>query len=144
MDPFTPFASLIGGALIGLSAAMLWLLSGKMAGISGIAAGLLDPPPSGDRAWRLAFLGGLILAGVLAAMFWPAQLAVTLERPTAVWIAGGLLIGLGTSIGQGCTSGHGVCGLGRLSGRSLVATMTFMATAVATVFVFNHLWKGAP
>lgn len=139
MEHFTPIASLIGGALIGLSAALLLVLNGKIAGISGIAGTLLGPPPRGDRAWRLAFVGGLITAGVVASVFWPAALAVTIERPTLVLIVAGLLVGVGTRIGNGCTSGHGVCGLSRLSGRSLVATLTFMLTAVATVFVFNLL-----
>ena len=142
MENFTPIASTVGGALIGLSAAALLLMNGKIAGISGIAGGLLSPPAKGDGAWRVAFVIGLLIAGV-ASVFLAPSAVTSLSRPTAVVIAAGILVGIGTRIGNGCTSGHGVCGLSRLSGRSLVATMTFMLTAAITVFVSNHLLGGA-
>ena len=141
MEHFTPIASLIGGALIGLSAAALLLMNGKIAGISGISGGLLGAA-RGDRGWRWAFVAGLVAAGLAASFIAPDALAVSIERSTLVVIAAGLLVGLGTRIGNGCTSGHGVCGIGRLSGRSLVATVTFMATGLLTVFVTNHVLGG--
>ncbi len=142
MESFTPVASAIGGGLIGLSAAVLMLLNGKIAGISGIAGGLLGPAAKGDGAWRVAFLAGLALAGLVAALFVPSAVAVTVVRSPVAVAAAGLLVGLGTRIGNGCTSGHGVCGLSRLSGRSLVATATFMTTAVITVFVTQRVFGG--
>jgi len=135
---FTPWTALAGGLLIGLAAALLLLLNGRIAGISGIIGAMLPRPPAGDSAWRLAFIAGLIAA----------PLAYTLAAPlpeshiTAGWgtlVAAGLLVGFGTRLGSGCTSGHGVCGLSRLSPRSLVATLTFMALGFATVFVVRHL-----
>jgi uncharacterized membrane protein YedE/YeeE len=132
---FTPWTSLGGGMLIGLAAAMLVLLNGRIAGVSGIVGGLLVPR-RGETAWRLAFVAGL-LAAPLAMGFY----AVTprIEANFATLIAAGLLVGIGTSYGSGCTSGHGVCGLSRLSPRSLVATAAFMAAGVATVFIARHL-----
>jgi len=132
---FTPWTSFGGGMLIGLAAAMLVLLNGRIAGVSGIVGGLLVPR-RGDTAWRLAFVAGL-LAAPLAMGFY----AVTprIEANFATLIAAGLLVGIGTSYGSGCTSGHGVCGLSRLSPRSLVATGVFMAAGIATVFVTRHI-----
>lgn len=144
MENFTPFASFCGGLLIGLSAAMLMLMNGKIAGISGIAGGLVGPIVKGDVSWRIAFVVGLVVAGVVGTLLNPSLLAVTIQRSTGVVIVAGLLVGFGTRIGNGCTSGHGVCGLSRLSGRSLVATLTFMVTGAATVFVSQHLLGGAP
>lgn len=132
---FTPLASAAGGVLIGLAAAMLLLLNGRMAGISGIVGGLLVARRS-DVAWRVAFMLGL-LAAPLAMMFYP--MAPRIEAGTGTLVVAGLLVGVGTSYASGCTSGHGVCGLSRLSARSLVATIAFMAAAMATVFAVRHL-----
>jgi len=138
VEHFTPGAAVIGGALIGLAAAVLWLGIGRVAGISGIV-GTLFTPRAGDIAWRAAFLAGLVLAPVL---YWLAGADVpklVLPSVPAVTIAGGLLVGFGTRLGSGCTSGHGVCGLARLSPRSVAATALFMATGFATVFIARHL-----
>lgn len=136
-NAFTPYTSLAGGVLIGLAAAMFVLLNGRIAGISGILGGLLAPG-KGDVAWRLAFLLGLVASPVVYALFW----AVPAPRIDAGWttlVAAGLLVGVGTRYGSGCTSGHGVCGLSRLSPRSLAATLAFMAAGFATVFVIRHI-----
>ena len=134
---FTPWASLAGGILIGLAAAMFILLNGRIAGISGIVGGLLRPA-RGDVFWRVAFIAGLVLAPLVyqAAFTLPA---VEVNASVAVLIAAGLLVGVGTRYGSGCTSGHGVCGLGRRSPRSLVATLAFMASGFLTVFIVRHL-----
>jgi len=137
MANFTPIASLLGGLLIGTAAALLLLVNGRIAGISGIAAGLLSPQ-AGARTWRALFLAGLVAGAFVANRvgFGP------LPEIAAGWpfiILGGLLVGYGTRLGGGCTSGHGVCGLARLSSRSLAATATFMAAGIATVFVLRHL-----
>ena len=142
MDQFTPWASAIGGALIGLAAIGLLLFNGKIAGISGIAGGLIQSPTRGDGAWRAAFILGLVLAGIVGSSLSPAHFAVTVDRSVPAMIAAGLLVGFGTRTGNGCTSGHGVCGLGRLSRRSLAATVTFMATGAATVLVVQRLFGG--
>ena len=138
METFTPWTSLAGGLLIGLASAMLLLRHRRIAGISGIAAQALtsDGPA---RAWRLAFVAGLALTGAALAPFVPALFENTAPRSTLVLAIAGLLVGYGTQLGRGCTSGHGVCGLGRLSRRSLAAVLTFMATAAATVFVTRGL-----
>lgn len=137
---FTPLLSLSGGLLIGLAAALFILFNGRIAGISGIVGGLLRPKTD-DRAWRLAFIAGLMLAPLLFSV------VATLpeSRIEAGWptlIVAGLLVGVGTRYGSGCTSGHGVCGLSRLSPRSLVATMVFMAAGFATVFIVRHVVGG--
>ena len=138
---FTPWPALAGGVLIGLAAALLVLLNGRIAGISGVLAGLLKPV-KGDLAWRAAFVLGL----VGAPLAYRLVAALPLPRIDAGFGAGfgavmlaGLLVGLGTRYGSGCTSGHGVCGLSRLSPRSLVATLAFMGAGFATVFVLRHL-----
>lgn len=134
---FTPWASLAGGLLIGIAAAMLVLLNGRIAGISGIVGGLLAPR-RGDAAWRLAFVAGLFAAPLLISIVGDNPV----PRIDAGWgtlAVAGLLVGLGTSYGSGCTSGHGVCGLSRLSLRSLVATAAFMIAGIFTVFVARHL-----
>jgi uncharacterized membrane protein YedE/YeeE len=137
---FTPWASLAGGLLIGVAAAAFVLLSGRILGISGIVGGLLGPR-EGDAGWRLAFLLGMIAApvtfGLLAPAGFPA--APRIDAGHGTLIVAGLLVGWGTSYGSGCTSGHGVCGLSRLSPRSLVATLTFMAAGVATVYLVRHI-----
>ena len=134
---FTPWASLAGGALIGLSAALFLLFNGRIAGISGILGGLLEWPKR-DIAWRLAFLLGLIAAPLAYSLAAPLP-AVQVDAGTGTLVVAGLLVGIGTRYGSGCTSGHGVCGLSRRSPRSLVATAAFMAAGVATVFVVRHL-----
>lgn len=135
---FTPIASLLGGALIGLSAVLLMWATGRIAGVSGIAARLFPPYEDGELAGRLAFVAGLIAAPVLVRLVTGSLPAQTIVAGTPVLIVAGLLTGFGAVWGSGCTSGHGVCGLSRLSVRSLVATITFMATGVATVFVIRH------
>jgi len=136
-DAFTPATSLAGGALVGLSAALLILGSGRIAGISGIVGGLLKPA-SGDWPWRVAFLSGLIAAPLVWALF-AALPTARIDAGPATLIVAGLLVGIGTRYGSGCTSGHGVCGLSRLSARSLAATLAFMAAGFATVYVVRHL-----
>lgn len=135
---FTPIASVVGGALIGLSAVLLMWAKGRVAGVSGIAARLFPPYEDGEFAGRLAFVAGLVAAPVLVRLATGSLPPQTIEAGTAILIVGGLLTGFGSVWGSGCTSGHGVCGLSRLSVRSLVATITFMATGIATVFVMRH------
>jgi hypothetical protein len=134
---FTPWSSLAGGIMIGVAAAMLILVNGRIAGIAGIIGGLLRPA-SGDMAWRLAFIIGLLVAPA-AYLLATEPAPPTIEAGYPMMIAAGLLVGAGTRYGSGCTSGHGVCGLSRLSPRSLVATLMFMAAGFATVFVVRHL-----
>jgi uncharacterized membrane protein YedE/YeeE len=134
---FTPGAALAGGLLIGLAAAVFVLFNGRIAGISGILGGLIKPR-SGDIGWRLAFTGGLIGAPVIYSLFWRLP-DIHIEANPVTLIIAGLIVGFGTRIGSGCTSGHGVCGISRLSPRSIVATFTFMATGFVTVFLVRHL-----
>jgi uncharacterized protein len=135
---FTPIASLAGGMLIGLSAVLLMWTKGRIAGVSGIAAQLLPPYEDREFAGRLAFVIGLVAAPVLVRLLTGSFPAQSIEAGAAGLVAAGLLVGFGSVWGNGCTSGHGVCGLSRLSLRSLVATVTFMATGIATVFVIRH------
>ena len=133
---FTPWTSLIGGIAIGVAAAVLVLLNGRIAGVSGILGGLLAPSP-GEIAWRVAFIAGLLFAPAVYQL--AARLpAPTIEAGSPLLMLAGLLVGVGTRYGSGCTSGHGVCGLSRLSPRSLVATLAFMVAGFATVFVVRH------
>jgi len=141
MEHFTPFASLIGGMLIGLSATMLLLCDGKIAGISGIVAGMLSPTKH-DTLWRVVFVAGLLTGGFLLRLFSPQTFAINIARSWGALLLAGLLVGFGTRLGNGCTSGHGVCGLSRFSPRSLIATMTFIATGAATVYIINHFLGG--
>jgi uncharacterized protein len=138
VTPFTPIASLFGGALIGLSAVLLMWTTGRIAGVSGIAARLFPPYEDRQFAGRLAFVAGLVIAPVLVRLVTGSLPAQTIAAGTPLLIVAGLLTGFGAVWGSGCTSGHGVCGLSRLSVRSLVATMTFMAAGMATVFVMRH------
>ena len=133
---FTPFASLAGGVLIGLAAVLLMALNGRIAGMTMMIAALLSPR-SGGTAWRLAFLAGAV-GGPVLAMLGGAEFAFA--EPTSGWllVLGGVIVGVGVSLGSGCTSGHGVCGIARLSPRSIVATLTFMATTFATVTLMRH------
>ena len=134
---FTPWTSLAGGLLIGVAASVLLLFNGRIAGVSGIIGGLLHPT-AGDFGWRIAFVVGLVCAPLVYG-FATALPAVRIDADTGTLIVAGLLVGLGTRYGSGCTSGHGVCGISRLSVRSLVATMLFMAAGFVTVFVVRHL-----
>ena len=134
MENFTPIESAMGGALIGLAAAMIWLLQGRICGISGIFGRLLGTP--GEQTnWTFSFVVGLILGGILLYQLDPNTMAMTLDRSPVALAGAGLLVGLGTAMGNGCTSGHGVCGLSRVSKRSLVATCTFMTTGGIAAFV---------
>lgn len=157
LNSFTPITALAGGALIGLAAAMLLLLNGRIAGISGIVGGLLRPK-TGEVSWRLAFVLGLMAAPLLyqVIVLWPASRMLTVSEYTQlalvtvrqvdasvpVLVIAGLLVGIGTRYASGCTSGHGVCGLSRLSVRSLVATLCFMGAGFATVFMARHVFAG--
>ncbi|MFZ2737247.1 MAG: YeeE/YedE family protein [Burkholderiaceae bacterium] len=134
---FSPESALTGGLLIGLATALFILLNGRIAGISGIVAGLLKPR-RGDRAWRMAFILGLIGAPLVYGLYAAPPTAQIDASLTAVLVAG-LLVGLGTRYAGGCTSGHGVCGLSRLSPRSLMATLSFMGAGFVTVLVLRHL-----
>jgi uncharacterized membrane protein YedE/YeeE len=136
---FTPWTALTGGILLGIASAAFILLNGRVLGISGIVGGLITPR-RGDIGWRLSFLLGLLLAPTALTLLAPGLIrAPRIDAGTLTLIAAGLLVGFGTRYGSGCTSGHGVCGLSRLSPRSLVATLTFMAAGFATVFVIRHL-----
>ncbi|HAS8421104.1 TPA: YeeE/YedE family protein [Vibrio vulnificus] len=132
-----PWESLAGGILLGISALTMLLVNGKVAGISGILTGLLTPK-SRDFAWRLMFVIGMVSGGVLAVTFGAASASVALPTSGVLIATAGLLVGIGTRLGNGCTSGHGICGIGRLSKRSIVATAIFMAVAAMTVFVRLH------
>jgi uncharacterized membrane protein YedE/YeeE len=135
---FTPLAGLLGGSLVGLASAVLLLADGKIAGISGIL-GRSFFAAAGDLGWRVAFLAGLPLGAWLANRATSDALGFAITRSPGLLVVGGLLVGLGTQIGNGCTSGHGVCGMARGSRRSIVATLVFMASAAATVFAMRHV-----
>ena len=137
---FTPYMSLAGGVLIGLAATLLMALHGRIAGMTGILSGVL-PPALTDWPWRLAFLAGAILAP-LAFTLGGGTIAFAVPISTPALIIGGLIVGVGVTFGAGCTSGHGVCGMARLSKRSIVATLVFMASTAVTVFVVRHLLGG--
>lgn len=142
MENFTPIASTLGGVLIGLSAAILLLVNGRIAGISGILSGAVRPEDD-QFSWKATFVAGLIAGGAVMYALEPQLFVVTIERSYVALAIAGLLVGFGTRLGKGCTSGHGVCGLSRFSVRSLVATVSFMASGALTVFVVNHLMGGA-
>ncbi len=134
---FTPWAALAGGALIGLAAAMFILLNGRIAGISGIVGGLLNPQ-AGDITWRIMFVLGMLLAP--AVWLLAAEMpGIQIDADYPLLIIAGLLVGISTRYGAGCTSGHGVCGISRLSPRSVIATLAFMATGFLTVFIMRHV-----
>ena len=136
-NAFTPWSALAGGVLIGVAAAMFVLLNGRIAGISGVIGGLLKPTP-GDIAWRAAFVVGLLSAPLAYSLF-AALPKPQIAAPNGALVLAGLLVGIGTRYGSGCTSGHGVCGLSRLSPRSLVATAAFMGAGFITVYAIRHL-----
>ncbi len=139
-NAFTPWAATAGGVIIGIAAAMFVLFNGRIAGISGILGGLLKPV-RGDLGWRVAFVAGLIGAPLVYALFAEVP-RPHIDAGYAALVAAGLLVGIGTRYGAGCTSGHGVCGVSRLSRRSLVATAVFMAAGFITVFILRHLIGG--
>ena len=134
---FTPWSSLTGGLLIGLAAGALILGAGRIMGAAGIVGGVVDPRP-GDLAWRLWLIAGLLLAPTVLALFSAAK-APAIETAWPLLVVAGLLVGFGTRLGSGCTSGHGICGVARLSPRSIVATALFMFSGFATVFIVRHV-----
>lgn len=140
MHNLTPLSGLLGGALIGLAAAMLMLLTGRLAGVSGIAGGLLSV--GNDRGWRIAFIAGLIAAALIVPLFGGPSAARPTSPSLVLFAIAGLLVGFGSRMGNGCTSGHGVCGFARLSTRSIVATLVFMGVAFATVAIVRHGFGG--
>lgn len=142
MENFTPFASTIGGLLIGLSAVIMLLFNGRIAGISGIFRGVISPE-EGEFGWRAAFVGGLLAGGAIMMVIQPELFAITIERSVWAVALAGLFVGFGTRLGSGCTSGHGVCGLSRFSARSMVATASFMISGAITVFAVNQLLGGS-
>jgi hypothetical protein len=141
MSNFTPVSAAIGGALIGLAAVLLTLFTGRIAGISGIFGGCLSLG-AGDKGWRIAFIAGLILAPLAGGLVGFPLAAPEMPASYVVIVAAGLLVGFGTRLGGGCTSGHGICGIARLSPRSIVATAIFMAMAVAVVALTRHGFGG--
>lgn len=136
---FTPWASLFGGVLIGLSAVMVMALFGRIAGIAGISRGALGISDASDRSWRIAFVAGLVAAPLLVSVVSGSAVAQSVPTNLVGMALAGLLVGVGTALGSGCTSGHGVCGLARLSTRSAVAVLTFMGCAFGTVLVLRHV-----
>ena len=138
-EQFTPLSSLAGGAVIGLAVAALILLNGRIAGISGIVGGLFKMQ-KGDMAWRIAFVAGLVAAPLIWQVFVSLP-AIRIEGSYAAMAIAGLAVGIGTRYGSGCTSGHGVCGLSRLSPRSIIATLVFMGTGFAMVYVIRHIFN---
>ncbi|MEO7560787.1 MAG: YeeE/YedE family protein [Nitrosospira sp.] len=136
---FTPWSALGGGAVIGMAVALLVLMNGRIAGISGIVGGLLKRQ-KGDMGWRVAFISGLVVAPLVWQLF-TALPAVRIDGSYAVMAIAGLVVGIGTRYGSGCTSGHGVCGLSRLSQRSMIATLVFMGAGFATVYVIGHIFQ---
>jgi uncharacterized membrane protein YedE/YeeE len=144
VEDFTPIASGVGGLLIGAAAITLMLFNGRIAGISSIFGGLIPGwnPRSGDWAWRLSFIVGLVVGGLAYQAYDPSAFALELDRSLPALAFAGVLVGFGTRMGGGCTSGHGVCGNSRLSKRSLIATATFIATGAITVAVINRVFGG--
>jgi uncharacterized protein len=137
VENFTPVSGLVGGLLIGLAATLLLLLNGRISGISGIVGGLLVREVS-EAGWRVAFVAGLLLGALIYVLATGEALLVRMQASLPVLVAAGLLVGFGTRLGSGCTSGHGVCGIARLSKRSIVATATFFGVAALTVFLTRH------
>lgn len=142
MENFTPLASLVGGVLIGLSATVMLLLHGRVTGITGIMTGLTVNRVPGDLLWRALFLAGLVGGGAVGMVLTPELFDLRSQRGLATLLLAGLLVGFGTRMGSGCTSGHGVCGMSRLSVRSLVATATFMTTGILTAIVVGRFFAG--
>ena len=142
MQNFTPLMSLAGGIIIGCAALLLLLSIQRIAGISGIIGGLF-PVIRQDLTWRLFFVAGLLLGGFVLASVYPNSLAINLTYSTPALVVAGLLVGFGSRLGNGCTSGHGICGLGRLAPRSMVAVLTFMTTVILTAVVVHQIFGGA-
>ena len=140
MNDFLP--ALLGGFLMGIASATLYVLNGRILGISGVLGGALKLRTAEAR-WRWAFVAGMLAAGAGVSLVMPHAFANTIERSTAAYLVAGVLVGVGTQLGSGCTSGHGICGIGRLSKRSIVATVVFMTTGAASVLVVRHLFDGA-
>lgn len=138
MENFTPVSALIGGVLIGIAATLLLLFNGKILGVSGIIAQAISKPVS-QSVWNLMFLVGLILGTILYRIVSEDRLSISIEASIPILIFAGLLVGFGTNLGSGCTSGHGVCGIARFSKRSIVATITFMISGVMTVYIVKHI-----
>lgn len=138
MENFTPYTALSGGLLIGLSATIMLLFNGRITGISGMLSGLL-PPIQGEWLWRLCFLLGMIIGAVIFVRFFPESFVVRTNFPIGLLILAGFLVGFGTRLGNGCTSGHGICGIARLSLRSIIATLVFMTSGGISVFIIRHL-----
>ena len=138
MENFTPIPALSGGILIGLAATLLLLFNGRIAGISGLMSGLMGAQRS-EFFWRLAFLAGIVIGAFIFSIIKPEFYLPRANYPVWLLVVGGILVGFGTRMGNGCTSGHAVCGIARLSLRSIVATVTFMATGFITVFIVRHL-----
>ncbi|MEM8554572.1 MAG: YeeE/YedE thiosulfate transporter family protein [Pseudomonadota bacterium] len=139
---FTPLASLSGGVLIGIAATLLMLTMGRVMGATGILGGLLQPASRDDFAWRASLVAGMVTGPLLVWLLSGTMPEVQVVTPTAAFIVGGVIVGIGVTFGGGCTSGHGVCGIARLSLRSIAATLTFMAFTLATVFVVRHVIGG--
>lgn len=139
---FTPFASFGGGVLIGLAATVLMLTLGRVMGATGILAGLLKPASGDDFAWRAALLAGMVSGPIVVLLVTGQMPAVQVPVSVPMMLIGGFLVGVGVTYGAGCTSGHGVCGMARLSPRSFVATLTFMAVTFVTVFIMQHVLGG--
>jgi uncharacterized membrane protein YedE/YeeE len=142
MTQFTPAAALIGGALIGLAALMLMALHGRIAGVTGIISGLLPPAPVRDWLWRLAFLAGMAAAPWVLGGVTGKPVEIEVAASAGLLVVSGMIVGTGVSFASGCPSGHGVCGMARLSGRSIAAVLTFMVTAAMTVFITRHVIGG--
>ncbi len=138
MSHFTPVASVLGGVLLGVASSMLFLVNGRILGVSGIVGGM-PAAPDGDRLWRVVFLAGMLVGGVSLLVVARSSLAIASESTVPLAVGAGVLVGVGTRLGNGCTSGHGLCGIARLSRRSLVATLVFMACAALTVLVVRHV-----
>jgi uncharacterized membrane protein YedE/YeeE len=138
MDHFTPVTAIVGGLLLGVASSLLYAANGRILGISGIV-GRIPITTGEDRAWRLVFLAGLLAGGLVVLLVDRSALAFASEQTVPAAIAAGVLVGFGTRLGNGCTSGHGLCGIARLSKRSIVATVVFMATGALTVLVVRHL-----
>lgn len=143
MENFTPISALIGGGLIGASAVFLMWSLGRIAGISGIVGGVFGRDGLSEGGWRIAFIAGLIASGIAALFIWPSMMQPVFPVQGWLLLVAGLLVGMGTQLGSGCTSGHGVCGISRLSVRSIIATLVFMATGIITVLIVRELGMAA-
>jgi len=142
MTEFTPLASLLGGVLIGLSAVLLMLVLGRVMGATGILTGFVNPASGADWSWRAAVLAGMVTAPLAYFAVMGGMPTIQVPISTPLMLPGGFIVGIGVTLGSGCTSGHGVCGMAQLSGRSITATLTFMAATAVTVFVIRHVLEG--